>query len=72
MPRTLMIDFRYERDAFWDTYGRLPATPNAAQRARFYQILHSATLRFEANRSSGGTASALDVNAAIRELVSLL
>ena len=58
-----------ERDAFWDTYGRRPATPNAAKRARFYQILHSATLRFEANRSSGGTASALDVNAAIRELI---
>ena len=42
-----------ERGAFWETYGSLPATPAAAQRARFYQILHLGTLRFEEHRRLG-------------------
>lgn len=42
-----------ERDAFWDTYGRLPATPAATQRTWFYQILHLATLRLEEHRRLG-------------------
>jgi aminoglycoside phosphotransferase (APT) family kinase protein len=58
-----------ERDAFWDTYGRLPSTPSAVQRSRFYRILHLTTLRFEGQRSSGGTASVLEVNAAIRDVI---
>jgi aminoglycoside phosphotransferase (APT) family kinase protein len=58
-----------ERDAFWDTYGRPPSTPSAAQRSRFYRILHVATLRFEASRSSGGTASVLDSTAVIRDVI---
>jgi aminoglycoside phosphotransferase (APT) family kinase protein len=42
-----------ERDAFWDTYGALPATPSAARRARFYEILHAGTLRLEEHRTLG-------------------
>jgi aminoglycoside phosphotransferase (APT) family kinase protein len=58
-----------ERDAFWDTYGRPASTPSAAQRSRFYRILHLATLRFEANRSSGGKASATGSTTAIRDVI---
>lgn len=61
-----------ERDAFWDTYGRQPSTPSAAQRSRFYRILHLATLRFEGHRSSGGTESPTEVNTAIRDVIGQL
>ena len=61
-----------ERDAFWDTYGTLPATPSAAQRARFYQILHVGTLRLEEHRrlgkSEGVQASYKEIRALLREL----
>jgi aminoglycoside phosphotransferase (APT) family kinase protein len=61
-----------ERDAFWDTYGTLPATPSAAQRARFYQILHLGTLRLEEHRrlgnSDGVRASYEEIRALIGEL----
>jgi aminoglycoside phosphotransferase (APT) family kinase protein len=56
-------------DAFWETYGRPPATPGAEQRARFYEILHLATLRFEGLRSSGQTESVLDSYATIADLI---
>jgi aminoglycoside phosphotransferase (APT) family kinase protein len=58
-----------ERDAFWETYGPLPATPAAAQRARFYQILHHATLRLEVHRSQGMTDEVRDSYATISELL---
>ena len=61
-----------ERDAFWDTYGRPPSTPNAAQRARFYQILHLATLRFEGHRSGSGPDSIVNSSADIRDLIGQL
>ena len=61
-----------ERDAFWDTYGTLPATPSAAQRARFYQVLHVGTLRLEEHRrlgkSEGVQASYKEICALLRQL----
>lgn len=61
-----------ERDAFWETYGRLPSTPNAARRSRFYQILHQATLRFEGNRSGVGPEAIASGSADIRDLIDQL
>jgi aminoglycoside phosphotransferase (APT) family kinase protein len=61
-----------ERDAFWETYGRLPSTLGAAQRSRFYQILHQATLRFEGHRSGVGTEAILGSSADIRDLIGQL
>ena len=61
-----------ERDAFWDTYGRPPETPDSAQRARFYQILHAATLRFEGHRSGAGPESIKGSSAEIRNLIGQL
>jgi aminoglycoside phosphotransferase (APT) family kinase protein len=61
-----------ERDAFWETYGPLPDTPAAARRARFYQILHLATLRLENHRSAGVTDDVRDSYATIRELIKQL
>jgi aminoglycoside phosphotransferase (APT) family kinase protein len=58
-----------ERDAFWDTYGMLPATPNAARRARFYQILHLGTLRLEEHR---GLANSEGVRASYKEIRALI
>jgi aminoglycoside phosphotransferase (APT) family kinase protein len=58
-----------ERDAFWETYGPLPATPAAAQRARFYQILHLATLRFERHRRAGYSEAVRESYATVRDLV---
>jgi aminoglycoside phosphotransferase (APT) family kinase protein len=61
-----------ERDAFWDTYGTLPATSGAAQRARFYQILHVGNLRLEEHRrvgkSEGVRASYGEVRALLGQL----
>jgi aminoglycoside phosphotransferase (APT) family kinase protein len=39
-----------ERDAFWETYGRLPATPSAARRALFYQARNIGSGRLERHR----------------------
>jgi aminoglycoside phosphotransferase (APT) family kinase protein len=39
-----------ERDAFWETYGRLPATPGAVRRALFYQARNIAAARLEQHR----------------------
>lgn len=61
-----------ERDAFWETYGKLPATPLATQRSVFYQVLHLATLRLEGHRSRGDSESVRGSYAAIRDLVSEL
>ena len=58
-----------ERDAFWDTYGTFPATLSAAQRARFYQILHVGTLRLEEHRRLGKSEG---VQASYKEIRALL
>lgn len=58
-----------ERDAFWDTYGALPATASAAQRARFYQVLHVGTLRLEEHRRLGKSESVQDSYNVIRALL---
>jgi aminoglycoside phosphotransferase (APT) family kinase protein len=58
-----------ERDAFWDTYGTLPATSSAAQRTRFYQILHVGTLRLEEHRRLGKSEG---VQASYKEIRVLL
>ncbi len=58
-----------ERDAFWDTYGTLPATASAAQRARFYQVLHVGTLRLEEHRQLGKSEG---VHASYKEIRALL
>jgi aminoglycoside phosphotransferase (APT) family kinase protein len=58
-----------ERDAFWDTYGALPSTPGAAQRARFYTALHVGTLRLEEHRRSGKSQG---VQASYRDIRALL
>ena len=39
-----------ERDAFWETYGRLASTAGAARRRQFYLALHVAALRLERHR----------------------
>jgi aminoglycoside phosphotransferase (APT) family kinase protein len=48
-----------ERDAFWETYGRLPATPGAARRALYYQAHHIGAGRLELHRLEmpGGPAT---------------
>jgi aminoglycoside phosphotransferase (APT) family kinase protein len=61
-----------ERDAFWDTYGSPPATPNAAQRARFYQVLHVGTLRLEEHRRLGNSDGVQASYQAIRALLKQL
>jgi aminoglycoside phosphotransferase (APT) family kinase protein len=61
-----------ERDAFWETYGPLPSTPAATRRARFYQILHLATLRLEVHRSTGMSDEVRNSYPEIRELINQL
>jgi hypothetical protein len=61
-----------ERDAFWDSYGSLPATPAAARRALYYQILHLGTLRFEEHRRFGISAGVLANYEEVRALVGQL
>lgn len=61
-----------ERDAFWDTYGTLPATPNAALRARFYEVLHLGNLRLEEHRRLGNSEGVLASYKEIRALIRLL
>ncbi|WP_442790498.1 phosphotransferase family protein [Nonomuraea sp. NBC_01738] len=39
-----------ERDAFWDTYGKLNATPEAVRRRQYYRARHLAAIRLEAFR----------------------
>lgn len=39
-----------ERDAFWDTYGRLPSTPEANLRMLFYRARHVGGIRVERYR----------------------
>jgi aminoglycoside phosphotransferase (APT) family kinase protein len=61
-----------ERDAFWLTYGRPSPSPAAAQRTRFYQVLHLATLRLEEHRRVGPTENVRSSFAYIRELIGQL
>ncbi|MFF0149391.1 aminoglycoside phosphotransferase (APT) family kinase protein [Amycolatopsis sulphurea] len=39
-----------ERDAFWETYGPLAATPQARRRALYYRARHLAAVRLERHR----------------------
>lgn len=39
-----------ERDAFWDSYGQLPATPADQLRALFYRARHLSAIRLERHR----------------------
>ena len=61
-----------ERDAFWLTYGQPPASPRAAQRTRFYQVLHLATLRLEEHRRTGESEGVRSSYANIRDLIGQL
>lgn len=45
-----------ERDAFWETYGPLTATPSAARRSLFYRARHICTIRLERHRLGNSEA----------------
>lgn len=44
-----------ERDAFWDSYGPLSATPGAARRSLYYRARHLAGARLEMHRLGNAT-----------------
>jgi aminoglycoside phosphotransferase (APT) family kinase protein len=59
-----------ERDAFWNTYGRLSSEPNARWRRLVYRALHLSALRLERHRLGLG-ADRDDADSLLRGLMRL-
>ncbi|HZM80502.1 MAG TPA: hypothetical protein VFC19_32600 [Candidatus Limnocylindrales bacterium] len=60
-----------ERDAFWESYGTLPTTPEAKRRAMLYQAKHIAAIRLERLRL-GNSKGVPETYEQIREVIESL